>query len=175
MYSVIQAAMGWLDYHLWSSRQERKYSVLIPNDPDWNERIKRRGGQTVCTPDHRRNGDQLYLLTLATTGQHGSLSRNSSPPNPERCILSSRRRAAMPTRGLRTLPGYYDFLDNIASKQSKKRKAALDWYGRPTTRTTSMSSNHHQSQKIANPRRHSADQKPSRRDCLLYYTVRSWS
>ena len=28
-------------------------------------------------------------------------------------------------------PGYYEFLDNIASKQSKKRKAALDWYGRP--------------------------------------------
>ncbi len=29
------------------------------------------------------------------------------------------------------MPGYYDFLDNIASKQSKKRNAALDWYGGP--------------------------------------------
>jgi pRiA4b ORF-3-like protein len=28
-------------------------------------------------------------------------------------------------------PGYYEFLENIASKQSKTRKAALDWYGRP--------------------------------------------
>ena len=28
-------------------------------------------------------------------------------------------------------PGYHEFLDNIASKQTKKRKAALDWYGRP--------------------------------------------
>jgi hypothetical protein len=28
-------------------------------------------------------------------------------------------------------PGYRDFLDNIASKQSKKRKGALDWYGGP--------------------------------------------
>ena len=28
-------------------------------------------------------------------------------------------------------PGYFEFLDNIASKQIKKRKAALDWYGRP--------------------------------------------
>ena len=28
-------------------------------------------------------------------------------------------------------PGYYEFLDNIASKQSKNRKAALEWYGRP--------------------------------------------
>ena len=27
------------------------------------------------------------------------------------------------------MPGYYEFLNNIASKQSKKREAALDWYG----------------------------------------------
>ena len=29
------------------------------------------------------------------------------------------------------VPGYYEFLENIASKQNKKRKAALDWYGAP--------------------------------------------
>ena len=29
------------------------------------------------------------------------------------------------------VPGYYEFLDNIASKRGKKRKAALDWYGDP--------------------------------------------
>jgi hypothetical protein len=28
-------------------------------------------------------------------------------------------------------PGYCEFLENIASKQSKKRKAALDWFGGP--------------------------------------------
>ena len=29
------------------------------------------------------------------------------------------------------VPGYYDFLANIASKQDKKRKAAFHWYGGP--------------------------------------------
>ena len=29
------------------------------------------------------------------------------------------------------IPGYYDFLDKIATKRGKKRKAALDWYGGP--------------------------------------------
>ncbi len=29
------------------------------------------------------------------------------------------------------IPGYYEFLNDIASKQTKKRKAALDWYGGP--------------------------------------------
>jgi hypothetical protein len=40
LHSVIQAAMGWLDYHLWEfTADERKYSMLIPNDPDWNARV----------------------------------------------------------------------------------------------------------------------------------------
>src|SRR5271168_2579271 len=41
VHSVIQAAMGWLDCHLWEfTANERKYGMLIPGDPDWNGRIK---------------------------------------------------------------------------------------------------------------------------------------
>jgi hypothetical protein len=29
------------------------------------------------------------------------------------------------------VPGYCEFLGNVGSKQSRKRKAALDWYGGP--------------------------------------------
>jgi hypothetical protein len=40
VHSVIQAVMGWLDYHLWEfTADDRKYSLLIPNDDDWNGRI----------------------------------------------------------------------------------------------------------------------------------------
>ena len=40
VHVVIQAVMGWLDCHLWEFvADERKYSLLIPNDPEWNERI----------------------------------------------------------------------------------------------------------------------------------------
>jgi Plasmid pRiA4b ORF-3-like protein len=28
-------------------------------------------------------------------------------------------------------PGYFDFIENIARKNSKKAKEALDWYGGP--------------------------------------------
>jgi Plasmid pRiA4b ORF-3-like protein len=28
-------------------------------------------------------------------------------------------------------PGYFDFIENIAPKRSKKAKEALDWYGGP--------------------------------------------
>jgi hypothetical protein len=41
LHSVIQTAMGWLDYHLWEfASGDDKYGMLIPNDRDWNERIK---------------------------------------------------------------------------------------------------------------------------------------
>ena len=29
------------------------------------------------------------------------------------------------------VPGYYEFLENIASKVAARRKSALDWYGGP--------------------------------------------
>ncbi|MGO8922544.1 MAG: IS1096 element passenger TnpR family protein [Xanthobacteraceae bacterium] len=45
--------------------------------------------------------------------------------------LEPDRVALCPPEDCGGFPGYYDFLDNIASKQSKKRKAALDWYGAP--------------------------------------------
>lgn len=40
VHNVIQAAMGWLDYHLREfTANERKHGMFIPNDRDWNARI----------------------------------------------------------------------------------------------------------------------------------------
>jgi hypothetical protein len=50
-HSVIQAAMGWLDYHLWEFEAgERKYGMPIPKDPDWNERIEDAAKTTLSAP-----------------------------------------------------------------------------------------------------------------------------
>src|SRR5271169_5489393 len=41
VHGVIQAAMGWLDSHLWVfTTNGQKYSTLVPHDADWNKRIK---------------------------------------------------------------------------------------------------------------------------------------
>ena len=40
LHAVIQAAMGWLDYHLWAFRVgHRRYSLSLADHPEWNERI----------------------------------------------------------------------------------------------------------------------------------------
>src|SRR5271167_2532626 len=55
LHHVIQAAMGWLDYHLWEfTADERRYGIPIPDDPDWNRRID--------------NAASTKLSALLTTG-----------------------------------------------------------------------------------------------------------
>jgi Plasmid pRiA4b ORF-3-like protein len=55
LHKVIQAAMGWLDYHLWEfTADERRYGTPIPDDPDWNKRIS--------------NAASTKLSALLTTG-----------------------------------------------------------------------------------------------------------
>ena len=59
-------------------------------------------------------------------------SKNLRPAEPGALyprFLGGKRRC--PPEDCGGIPGYFEFLKNIAGKQNKKRKAALDWYGGP--------------------------------------------
>jgi hypothetical protein len=133
LHRVIQAAMGWLDNHLWEfTAKERKYGILIPNDPEWNERIS--NGATTKLSALLATGvtDIGYVYDIGDNWQHRIIVEKLKPAEPGSLypqFLGGERRC--PPEDCGGFPGYYDFLHNIASKQSKKRKAALDWYGRP--------------------------------------------
>jgi hypothetical protein len=133
VHRVIQAAMGWLDCHLWQFEgNERKYSLLIPNDPDWNARITNAATtklSAVLDDGVRAIG---YVYDMGDNWQHNiiveklkALEAGALYPQ----FLGGERRC--PPEDCGSVPGYYEFLENIASKQNKKRKAALDWYGGP--------------------------------------------
>ena len=132
LHSVIQAAMGWLDYHLWEfASGDDKYGMLIPNDRDWNERIKDVAKTKVSTllSGVREIG---YVYDMGDNWQHRIIVEKlkaveSGVRYPQ--FLGGERRC--PPEDCGGVPGYYEFLKNIASKQSKKRKAALDGYGGP--------------------------------------------
>jgi hypothetical protein len=60
LHSVIQAAMGWLDCHLWEFEANgRKYSLLIPDDLDWNKQITN-AATTKLSADSVRQLNYLY-------------------------------------------------------------------------------------------------------------------
>jgi hypothetical protein len=133
VHTVIQAAMGWLDYHLWQfATGESRYGMLLPNDPDWNERINdaaRTKLSALLIPGIREIG---YVYDMGDNWQHKIIVEKLNAAEPGARyprFLGGERRC--PPEDCGGFPGYYEFLENIASKQSKTRKAALDWYGRP--------------------------------------------
>jgi hypothetical protein len=131
VHRVIQAAMGWLDCHLWEfTANERKYGVLIPNDRDWNARIKNATTTKLSTLLATGVEEISYIYDIGDNWQHRIIieklkSAELGTLYPQ--FLGGERRC--PPEDCGGFPGYYDFLANITSKQSKKRKAALDWYG----------------------------------------------
>ena len=73
-----------------------------------------------------------YVYDMGDNWQHRIIVEKlkaveSGVRNPQ--FLGGERRC--PPEDCGGVPGYYEFLKNIASKQSKKRKAAIDWYGGP--------------------------------------------
>ena len=133
LHSVIQAATGWLDYHLWEfGARERKYGMLIPNDPDWNQRINNAATTKLSAVLAAGAKEINYIYDMGDNWQHRIIVEKLKPADhgasyPQ--FLGGERRC--PPEDCGGFPGYYEFLDNIASKQSKKRKVALDWYGGP--------------------------------------------
>jgi hypothetical protein len=133
VHGVIQAAMGWLDSHLWEfTANERKYGMLVPNDADWNERIKDAANTKLSaflTVGVREIG---YVYDMGDNWEHRIIVEKLKAAEPGALypqFLGGERRC--PPEDCGGIPGYYEFLKNIASKQNKKRKAALDWYGGP--------------------------------------------
>jgi hypothetical protein len=132
VHSVIQAAMGWLDNHLWEFLvNERKYGILIPNDPEWNARIHNAVGTKLSALLENGVTNIGYVYDIGDNWQHRIIVEKLKPAEPGATypqFLGGERRC--PPEDCGGFPGYYDFLGNIASKRSEKRKAALDWYGR---------------------------------------------
>jgi Plasmid pRiA4b ORF-3-like protein len=129
LHTVIQATMGWLDYHLWElAVDEHKYGIPDPDRP------------------HVKNGAATQLATILASGMTEFDYVYDFGDNWEHRIVVERISTAetgakyprflggerrCPPEDCGGPPGYFDFIENIARKQSKGAKEALDWYGGP--------------------------------------------
>jgi hypothetical protein len=129
---VIQAAMGWLNAHLWEiDVGDQKYGPVVPNEPDWNERIQNAATVTISSLLARGISEFGYLYDMGDGWQHRVIIEKQKTSDagvqyPQ--FLGGERRC--PPEDCGGVPGYYVFLKNIASKQKTKREAALRWYGK---------------------------------------------
>jgi hypothetical protein len=124
--------MGWLDYHLWEfAAGERKYGMLLPNDPDWNERIEDATKTKLSALLTSGITEIGYIYDMGDHWQHRIIverrkAADAGASYPQ--FLGGERRC--PPEDCGGFPGYYEFLENISSKNRKTRDAALGWYGR---------------------------------------------
>jgi hypothetical protein len=133
VHDVIQTIMGWLDCHLWEfAANGRRYSMLVPNDADWNKRIRNMAKAKLSALQTSGVREISYVYDMGDNWQHRIIveklkaaERGALYPQ----FLGGERRC--PPEDCGGLPGYYELLRNIASKQNKKRNAALEWYGAP--------------------------------------------
>ena len=112
--------------------QRPEVHIPIPNDSLLESTDYRRGRpKAFCAPGHWRN-EIKCTDDIWRHWRHWIIVEKVEPAElgtlyPQ--FLGGERRC--PPEDCGGFPGHYDFLDRIVSKQSKKRKAAFDWYGSP--------------------------------------------
>ncbi|TWB39007.1 plasmid pRiA4b ORF-3 family protein [Nitrospirillum pindoramense] len=137
LHKIIQAAMGWLDYHLWEFEVEgATYGLPDPDGMDWGRTIKR--ASTIKLQKLLDAGVETfgYVYDMGDNWEHQIIIERvegAQPDQPYPQFLGGERRC--PPEDCGGIPGYYEFLDDIAGpdkgRGSKKKKEALDWYGGP--------------------------------------------
>jgi hypothetical protein len=133
MHEMIQAAMGWLNYHLWEfTINDLRYRIP---DPDWSTYSPPvKDGVTTSLASVLSDGltDFGYLYDFGDNWEHRIVVESTKSPvgsASSPLFLGGERRC--PPEGCGGPPGYFDFMENIANKRTKRAKDALDWYGGP--------------------------------------------
>jgi hypothetical protein len=131
LHDVIQAAMGWEDYHLWHFEAvDRRYGVPNPEWPDHNlvaaknvelgSLIDR--GVREITYTYDMGDDWRHTIVVE---QIGSAEANIKYP---RFVAGERR---CPPEDVGGLPGFALFLDAIGDPTHEEHGRLLEWYGGP--------------------------------------------
>jgi hypothetical protein len=133
LHKVIQAAMGWLDYHLWEfTVDERRYGIPIPDDPDWNRRIDNAASTKLSALLTTGVTEFGYMYDFGDDWEHRIIVEAIKPAEAGESyprFLGGERRC--PPEDCGGPPGYFEFIENIAGERGKKAKEALEWYGGP--------------------------------------------
>ncbi len=133
MHHVIQAAMGWLDSHVWEFQVSGvKYGPLSADDDEWNQLIEDASVTTLQSVLDAGVRQMQYVYDLGDYWEHSVIVEEVVPPQPGvryPQFLGGERRC--PPEDCGGPFGYAEFLREIASKRRDERSATLEWHGGP--------------------------------------------
>jgi hypothetical protein len=137
LHRIIQAAMGWQDYHLWEfAAGEELYGRPEPDDAMCDRKVRRASATKLASLVERGVTAFEYTYDMGDNWEHRIVVERVEPAEPGTLYPDFRggeRRC--PPEDCGGFPGYYEFLDIIAGpdkgKGSRQKKEMLAWYGRP--------------------------------------------
>ena len=128
LHRVIQAAFGWLDYHLHHFIIDGQY-YSIPSPDDWEPVIDERRFtiQAIAPQPKRKFG---YEYDFGDSWEHTVLVENMLPPEPgvkyPVCLAGKRTR---PPEDVGGTWGYATFLEAIRDPDHAEHASYLEWVG----------------------------------------------
>jgi hypothetical protein len=136
LHRIIQAAMGWQDYHLWEfTAGDKTYGVPDPDDVGWGHKVYQASSTTLARLIESAVTAFDYVYDMGDNWEHRVIIERVEPAEPGKLypdFLGGERRC--PPEDCGSVPGYYEFLDAIAGpdkgKGSRHKKEMLAWYGR---------------------------------------------
>lgn len=128
LHGVMEAAMGWLDAHLWHFDDgERYYGTPYPDDPDDN--LVAAKNVKLRTLIERGVLELVYLYDMGDSWEHvltlGPVAAGESDIDYPRFVSGERRG---PPEDVGGAPGFEQFLKVIKNRKHPEHEDAMNWY-----------------------------------------------
>lgn len=149
LHDIIQAAMGWEDYHLWELEAgDRRYGLppqpfqrrsasrepwAAPPSPEWpDNNLAAARNVKLGTLIERGVRELTYTYDMGDNWEHRVIVEAVRPGDVDtkypRFIDGARR---CPPEDIGAMPGYDNFLDAMADPNHEEHANVLEWYGGP--------------------------------------------
>ena len=132
LHDIIQAVMGWQDYHLFEfTIGERVYGLT---DPGWDYGRKIFKAKLAKLATFVAQGVDAfgYVYDMGDNWQHTVTVEAVEPGDAAQkypLFIDGARRA--PPEDVGGLPGYYEFIEAVSKPRHREHGRMLEWYGRP--------------------------------------------
>ena len=130
LHTIIQAAMGWWDYHLHQFTVGETY-FGVPH-PDFDSYMEMHDEEEVTLGQVApREGLKVrYEYDFGDSWLHQVLVEKVLPPEPSQSYpVCIKGRRACPPEDVGGMWGYYDFLDAIQDPEHEEHESYLEWIG----------------------------------------------
>jgi len=129
LHDVIQAVMGWQDYHLFEFTIGEKVYGLPGPEWDYGRKIFKAKLAKLATFVAHGVVTFGYVYDMGDNWQHTVTVEPADAAQKYPIFIDGARRA--PPEDVGGVPGYYEFIEAVSKPRHREHKRMLEWYGQP--------------------------------------------